>query len=85
MIASTDPSSAMCGARLTIKGRGFGSNRSAVSGRVELAGRSVAAYDQWTDSEIEVIVSTTSPTGPGETLIVETRGGADSEEIKVSC
>jgi hypothetical protein len=84
-VASTDPPSAICGAKLTIKGKGFGSSQSAVSGKVEIAGKSVAAYDEWNDKEIRVILPSNAPTGPGETLLVETRGGADSHEIKVSC
>ena len=84
-VASTSPSSAICGNTLTIKGSGFGRNRSSVDGKVKIADREVSAYEEWGDSEIRVVVHSNTRPGPGETLIVETRGGADSREIKVSC
>jgi hypothetical protein len=56
-----------------------------VNGTVTIADREVSAYDLWSDTEIRVIVHSSTPTGPGETLIVETLGGADSLQIKVSC
>jgi hypothetical protein len=84
-VTGTSPSSTICGQPLTIMGRGFGDSRGAVDGKVTIADREVSAYDKWSDSEIRVVVQSNTPTGPGETLIVETRGGADSHEIKVSC
>jgi hypothetical protein len=84
-VASTSPSSAICGNTLTIKGRGFGSKRDPVDGRVKIAEREVSGYEDWGESEIRVVVHSNTPTGPAERLIVETRGGADSLEIKVSC
>jgi hypothetical protein len=82
---STDPVSAICGNTLTIKGRGFGGSRVAVDGKVTLAGREVSAYESWSDTEIRVVVSLSTPPAPEQRLEVTTRGGGDGLGIRVSC
>jgi hypothetical protein len=84
-VTGTDPGSAICDKPLTIKGRGFGAKRDAVDGEVRIAGREVSAYEQWSDTEIRVVVASNSQTGPELRVEVSTRGGADGIGLKVSC
>ncbi|MFN0071612.1 MAG: IPT/TIG domain-containing protein [Chloroflexota bacterium] len=85
VITNASPSAVMCGQPLTLMGRGFGSNRGAVDGKVTVADRAVTAYELWTDTEIRVLVALNTPSSPEERVEVITRGGASGINLRISC